>query len=79
MIVWTGSELKTKITGGTSYGSIRPNHHTAVYDEHRPASDACAWDVAQSAAHQIGELVRWFHGFVILFTGCSETFDLDYP
>ncbi len=79
MLVWIGADLKTKINRGNGYGSIRPNYHAAVYDEHNPSSDVYAWDAAQTAAHQIGELVQWFHGFVILFTGCAETFNLDFP
>ena len=79
MLVWTGTELKTKINRGKSFGSIRPNHHTAVYDDHNPSSDAFVWDVAQTGAHQIGELVQWFHGFIILFSGCADAYDLDYP
>ncbi len=79
VLAWTGTDIKTKINRGKSFGSIRPNHHTAVYDDHNPSADAFAWDVAQTAAHQIGELVQWFHGFIILFTGCADAFDLDYP
>ena len=79
VLVWTGTDIKTKINRGKGFGSIRPNYHTAVYDDHNPSADAYDWDVAQTAAHQIGELVQCFHGFIILFTGCADAFDLDYP
>ena len=33
VIVWTGAELKVKISEDSDLGSIRPNLHTAVYDD----------------------------------------------
>ena len=79
MVVWTDAELKVRISGETDFGSIRPNYHVAVYDGHRPASDSLVYNVCRNAAKQIGELARWFHGVVILFTGCAEVFNLDFP
>ncbi len=79
VLVWSGTDIKTKINRGKSFGSIRPNHHTAVYDDHNPSNGATTWGIAQTGAHQIGELVQWFHGFIVLFSGCADVYDLDYP
>ncbi len=77
VIVWTGTELKSKITKIRSQGSIRPNHHTALYDDHYPARDNAKWNSAQTAALQLGELVRDFMGIILLSTGCADVWDLD--
>ncbi len=79
VLVWTGTELKVKITKHASMGSMRPNHHSAVYDDHYSASDNARWQSAQIAAHQLGELVHYFMGIIILFTGCADIWDLDTP
>ncbi len=79
VIVWTGAELKVKISEGSDLGSVRPNLHTAVYDGHRPASDSLVYDICQEAAVQIWKMSRRFHGVMILFTGCAEVFHLDSP
>ena len=79
MLVWSGTDIKTKINRHRAQGSIRTNLHTAVYDGHRLSSDSTSWGVAQIAAHQLGELIQWFQGFVILFSGCADVYDLDFP
>ena len=48
-----------------------------LYEGHYPGQDVAKWNSAQAAALQLGELVRYFMGVILLFPGCADVWDLD--
>ena len=62
--VRSGTDLKTKINRNKSQRSIRPNLHSAVYDNHHPAGDTMSWSLESgtsgSASTRRVDLI--FHG-----------------